>query len=100
MPVFFIIHHLSFIIEAAGRINVHLTVGTIKLKTETATVAYLKIERLTPLRALTTMLYAIAHAVTQTVTALHQRSFPTLQLKGRRRLNAVEVTCLLVGYII
>jgi hypothetical protein len=34
-----ILYQSSFIILAAGRINVHLALGTIKLKAKTATIA-------------------------------------------------------------
>ena len=72
----------------------------IELETKTTTIAQDKREGLTPLRMLATMLHTIAQTVTDTVTALHDRSLPTLQLIGRDLLGSIECLRETIGDII
>ena len=72
----------------------------IELKTEAAAVGQAQRERFTPTGRLTTMLYAIAKGVAKTMAALHERTVATLELVGRNRRYAIELTGLTIGNIV
>jgi hypothetical protein len=72
---------------------------TIKRKTETTTVAQHQREGFTPLRTLATMFHTIAQTITDAVTTLHDRTFPTLQFIGCL-LCSVEVCRETIGDVI
>ena len=80
--------------------NVHLTVLTIKLKTEAATVAQYKREGLAPRRTLPTVLHTIAQRIADAMTALHDGTRTALQFVGRQLVGTIEIACEVVGNVI
>lgn len=66
----FLISNFSFFICVS--IDIHLTMGTIELKTEASPVAKTEEERFAPRRTLTAVTDAIAKGVAETVATLHQ----------------------------
>jgi hypothetical protein len=86
--------------RALLRIDIHLTVTTIKLKRKHATVGESQREGLAPLMARGGVLQTIAQRITDAMTALHDGAVATPQLVGRRTLGTVEGCCLAVGNII
>ena len=82
------------------RIDIHLTMTAIEFETEATTVAQDERQWLAPGRTLSTVFDAVPQTVTDTMTALHDRTIATLQLIGRQRISAIEGCRLVVGDII
>ena len=82
------------------RIDIHLAVTTIKLKTERAPITKAKREWFVPRGATTSMFYTIAQRIAQAMAALHQGAFPTFQLVGRHVVKTIEACRLVIGNVV